>query len=551
MFARRPMVGLVLCFGLGIGFGWSFHVPAFWPWVVAGAGYAVLLALFFLSGSQGSRARTAVALAFSIGLTAVGLGWVRSDQTWREGHRGDAMLRSHASGRVQAVGLVASDPVSEIRNGRPRRTFRVKLERIGEEDGTSRACAGTLHVVLHGPAVGPTVAYGQRWRWAGRLAFLPFGTEASADGKARRRSPRATGRYWLNAGPADQRFLNEARGWRSRVQASLRGRAAAAEYLSLGIAEHENAVGLLQALLLGDRARIGRADRETFYATGAWHVFAISGLHVGILVLLMAGVLRMTGLSRERWIFFLAPALAAYVWATGARPSAVRAGLMAAIYFLAPLWGRKSDPLTALALTAGLILAAAPADLFDLGFVFSFVVVAGLMAFYPLFNDWLLRRVHRDAHDYSLPEMKPKGWRGAALALREDGARALCSLAALSAAAWIASAPLTSYCFGRLTPVALIANLLAVPLVFLIVLSGALALTLGMILPILADIFNHANLALIAALTRGLNVLRAIPGGHIEGWHVPFGWLAVWYGLWLAVALWVHGARAGEPVNSR
>lgn len=546
MFARRPMVGLVLCFGLGIGLGWSFHVSAFLPWGVAVAGYAVTLALVFLPGLQASRGRANVGLALSIGLTAAGLGWVRSDQAWRERHQGDAIMQSYAPGRVQVTGLVVSDPVETIRNGRPRRTFRVMLERIGKEDGDAHGSAGTLHVVLFGPAARPTVAYGQRWRWEGRLTFFPFEAEASADGKTGLRSPRATGRYGLNVGPAGQHFLDEAWGWRRRVQASLRGRAAAAEYLSLGIAEHEDAVGLLRALLLGDRARIGQGDRETFYATGAWHVFAISGLHVGILVLLMVGVLRMTGLSRERWIFFLVPALAAYVWATGARPSAVRAGLMAGIYFLAPAWGRKSDPLSSLALTAGLILAVTPAELFDLGFVFSFVVVAGLMALYPLFNGWLLRLLRRDACDFSLPEMKPKGWKGAALALREDGVRALCSLAALSVAAWIASAPLTSYCFGRLTPVALIANLLAVPLVFLIVLTGGLSLTLGMILPVMANIFNHANLALIAALTQGLNALRAIPGGHIEGWHISFGGLAAWYGLWLVVALWVHGGRAAE-----
>ena len=484
-----------------------------------------------------------VARALSIGLLAFGTGWIRGDQVWRVRQRDHERLLAYAGERVRATGHVADLPAHSTRNGRPRRTFRVALETIGDAEGESHACAGEAIVVAHGPPprAGPT-AYGQRWQWEGRLVHAPFLADA-AESESRLRATRAPGRYWLHVGPAGQRRLDEARGWRAAAQTLLRGRALAAERIGLGVAGREEAVGLVRALLLGERAGIASGRRELFSATGSWHVFAISGLHVGILVLLLATALRMAGVSRERWIWFLAPALAAYVWATGARASAIRAGLMASFYFLAPALNRKPDALSALALTAGLILAAAPGQLFELGFLYSFVVTAGLMALFPPFHEAVCQAFPGKRYDTILPERKPKGWLGLAQDTGAGARRGAQSLAALSLAAWVASAPLASHWFGQFTPVALIANLWAVPMVFLIVLCGGLSLTLGLILPILADIFNHANVALAHLLTSGLAALRALPGGHWEGWHAPTSAVAGWYGFWLAFALVRHGRQ--------
>ena len=78
------------------------------------------------------------------------------------------------------------------------------------------------------------------------------------------------------------------------------------------------------------------------------------------------------GVPRYYWVYILAPLLLIYTFATGLRPSAVRACLMALFYFSAPVVGRRFNALSALATTALAVHLFAPAYIFDLGCILSF-----------------------------------------------------------------------------------------------------------------------------------------------------------------------------------
>ena len=200
---------------------------------------------------------------------------------------------------------------------------------------------------------------------------------------------------------------------------------------------------------------------------------------------------------------FISPALISYTLATGARPSAVRACIMAIIYFFAPLIGRKADTTSTISAAALLILLWAPSQLHDPGFIFSFVVVSGIVLLYPLFNTPLQKIWERDPF---IIEKEKK----TARTLRSAG-RYISGLAALSISAWLSSAPLTAYYFGRITHAALLSNLFVIPAALAIVFTGSLSIVIGAccILPGIA--LNHLNAALVSILTGMILPVSKLP----------------------------------------
>ena len=88
----------------------------------------------------------------------------------------------------------------------------------------------------------------------------------------------------------------------------------------------------------------------------------------------------------------------------------------------------------------------------------------------------------------------------------------LASLVALSIAAWLTSMPLTLLFFERLTPVGLLANIVVIPMTFLIVVCGWLSLATGAVWEGFAVVFNNANLALVEFLVTMMQGLSRLPG---------------------------------------
>ncbi|MFC1452346.1 ComEC/Rec2 family competence protein [Verrucomicrobiota bacterium] len=419
-----------------------------------------------------------------------------------------------------AIGMVAGatdeaaepGPSGRRTAGFPLRLHALRLDREGWE-----RTAGRIHVSWHGRQRLKRPEYGEVWLLEGRLSSLG--------------GPAGSGRFFMHVYSSDSRMLQASSGG-GLLAACFRARDTAARVLTLGIEDYPREYGLVQAMLLGCRSRLARQERDVFVATGTLHIFAVSGLHVGIVCGLIVFVLKAFKVSRVRWVLFLGPLLIAYAAATGARPSAVRACLMALIYFAAPLLGRRPDVVSALAVSAVLLLAWDPGQLTNLGFVFSFVVSGGLIAAYPVLFE-LTRPLW--APDPLRLQPEPSAIRG----LRAAGMY-VAGLAALSLSAWAASTPLTAYFFGRFTPMALLGNLLVIPLAFLIVVSGSLALVSGFCVGILAEVFNHATLALVFLLVRLVRALSAVPCASVEVGEVPLWAVSLWYGALAACLFRLH-----------
>jgi ComEC/Rec2-related protein len=405
-------------------------------------------------------------------------------------------------GGQEMTGTVADDPSAPGADGTVSFLFRAESVRSGDEELPSGA---VLRVYLKNP--GAPVRSGEQWRLRGRYT----GYE----------KPRGGAEGFLSVSGADACKIKEAGDTPAGRCYEVRRRAAAV--LRLGVEAFPEQAQLLHAMLLGYRQAIPPELYRMFSRTGTLHIFAISGQHVVILAAIFIAGLKIAGISRPRWGLLLIPALFVYIFTTGLQPSALRAFTMATVYFAAPLAGRRPDAPSAVALAAVLLLAVQPAHIGDPGFLLSFVVVCGLI----MVHGWAVRQLDGfRLTGWAAPLKQLSGPHPAAALLRSTGLLVLTSLAA-----WLFSAPITAQFFNTLSPAALIGNLAVIPLTFMIMLAGCLALLGGaLFIPAAAAFFNQANLLFISLLIWIVQGLSALPGA-CQAVRVPS--IAV-KGLWYA-----------------
>jgi len=243
---------------------------------------------------------------------------------------------------------------------------------------------------------------------------------------------------------------------------------------------------VLQALLLGQRQNIDRQVAETFKRSGIIHVLAISGLHVGFLLILFLvffGLLRFP----YKWQIGLALLLLfLFVAVVDFKPPVVRAFVMAAVFYWGKLTQRTAPAMNSIAVAGLLVLFTAPQQLLWPDFQFSFAAVLGILYAYPRLNAYL-------------PSF-PSGKKIFAL-LNKWLRQALL----ISAGAILGTLVLTWYYYGVLQSAALLINILIIPLMGLLVMAAFLFIPLASLhfagcagLAWLMDLFYHSLLKAIA-----------------------------------------------------
>ncbi len=337
---------------------------------------------------------------------------------------------------------------------------------------------------------------------------------------------------------SETRILRDlsAGGFLSRV------RSRAAETLQRGIRRHPEEASLLLAMTLGYRSDLPSDLTDAFRRAGTIHVFAISGLHVAAIAAILVCLLSFAGISRKYVVLPLAPILAAYVFMTGMQPSAVRAAAMVTIYLFAPLFGRRPDALGSVSLTLLAFLVRDPLQIRELSLILSFAMVVGIILLTGPAVD-LFRRLLDSP--FALEERK------LAILSEQSGDRdarvdrwpldffilirhwAVTFFAGAFAAALV-SFPLTAYFFGTLTPYAVLANTIVVPLAFPLMATAGIGLLLSIVFPPVVYLTN--TLAMWCAwLMKAVSTrVAALPGASIET-DFPLWALALWYLVLLAL----------------
>ncbi|MCM1505193.1 MAG: ComEC family competence protein [Muribaculum sp.] len=147
----------------------------------------------------------------------------------------------------------------------------------------------------------------------------------------------------------------------------------------------EGCADFLATALLGDESSLPDDVRRTFSNAGQAHIFALSGMHVGIVTLSIFALLFPLTLLRMRSARLLLTIMILWIYAllTGLSPSVVRAVIMASCLSLGYILQRHHSSFNSLLLAGIIILAVSPRQLFDVGFQMSFVAVGCVLAFMP------------------------------------------------------------------------------------------------------------------------------------------------------------------------
>ena len=270
---------------------------------------------------------------------------------------------------------------------------------------------------------------------------------------------------------------------RQRLLKRISGTAAANYSLFTLHSSLYDASAVVAAMTLGDKSALTNDLKETYAITGASHVLALSGLHLGIIYSLI--VLLISG----RRSLFTILGIWAFVFLVGMPVSVVRAAVMLTVYALLSLGHRDRMSVNTLAFTALVLLMLHPLSLFDVGFQMSFMAVFSILVWVPLlmsvFSPTYLQ-THRVVH-----------W--------------LWAMVAVSVAAQIGVAPLIAYYFGRFSTYFLLTNFIVVP-------AATLILWLA---PVVLLIPSRAYLLLymVGLLNTVLTRIAALPKASIEGIH--------------------------------
>jgi ComEC/Rec2-related protein len=482
---RRPLVGvsIALCVGAALGGGYVMPVAA-----VAGLAVVALGGGVLCSRRHQPRAGTAWVL---LGTLALG---ILSGSAHRV-HQGRVMAQMGVD--LSLTGTVVSD----VAGGR---------------------------FLLRAPGVGviPVRVSGRFKRWP------QFGDRLSVTGTLERdwrEKPvvvaAVSALSWHGAGPLR---------WMASVCRLRRG---IALQLVAGVEGPPAAEAAVQAMVLGYRERIDRETRASFAATGTSHVFALSGLHVAYLCAVVYFLVTCLGVPRRWWWMVLLPFVVLYVVVTGGRASALRAGMMMVAMAAAPAVGRQPDAPSALAFSASMLALAAPGQLLELGAIYSFSVVTGIMVLYPVLKR--ITPVPSLADPLAREDMAPTRLKLDKLIEK------LLDVVRVSLAAWLVSLPLTAHYFGRISLVAPLANLFVIPLTGLILTSAVLSLAVGLVAGGLAVTLNHATVGLASVLVSVSRWFAAIPCASVT--VTPWPWGVVWVWLVLLAMAGVLGRRQDAP----
>jgi len=295
--------------------------------------------------------------------------------------------------------------------------------------------------------------------------------------------------------------------------------------LDAGLRDHPDLTGALRAMLLGERHELGTDAKSLFMRSGTMHLFAISGLHIGVIAGALHGLLRALRLSPGTSFVIGSLLLWFYVDLIGQTPSAQRAWLMVTCFHLAQICRAPGNPLAAIAGSALLVLLLNPMQLFSAGFQMSYAVVFALLIHGIPFGEEATRwiRPWRD-----LPTVSLARWQRLVQATLKTTIFAAALTWTATLVGWISSVAF----FGWFTPLAFCANLVLVPLALLVVAGGFLAIGLGLAgLSSCALVFNHAAALVLQAMQTGLALgmgnTGSRPASFIFEFWGPAGMLAV------------------------
>jgi len=233
--------------------------------------------------------------------------------------------------------------------------------------------------------------------------------------------------------------------------------------------QQNNDTRLVEALLLGSRAKIDRKLYNDFIKTGLVHLICLSGLHVGIIAGFAWWLAKKAGLLHRGRAIACIIVTIIFLLVVPATSPTLRAGIMFIVFCLAYLFNRRSKLLNSIAVSAIFLLLIRPMDFLDAGFQLSFAATIGIVLLCPLFFNFLISPFGylKKTYLYKILQI-------------------LLAAFSTSCTASLAVMPLIAWHFYRFQPLTAIWTVLASLPVTIIIILGTLKIMFTPLLPTLA-----------------------------------------------------------------
>lgn len=253
--------------------------------------------------------------------------------------------------------------------------------------------------------------------------------------------------------------------------------------------KNDDDFAVASTLILGDRADLSAEIMSTYSKTGTIHVLSVSGMHVGLVYLVLSRILWFLNKSQRKKVIktiLILLAIWFYTLLTGLSPSVLRSAIMISVFIIARLFNKNTNNYNIIAFTAFCLLLHNPFLIWDVGFQLSFMAVLGLIYLQPKMQQWL-------SFKHYLPAQ-------------------IWSLIAMSLAAQLATYPFSVYYFHQFPVYFLLSNLF-------ITLPAALIMYLGIIIlifrldclgPLFEWLINFTNAGLSQIATLPCSAITAI-----------------------------------------
>jgi competence protein ComEC len=483
---------------VGIYLGSKFALP--WAFVFIG-----LIPLPFLFFSQHRKAivlSSVCLLAFFGGVLLFPTSLPANDENHLQSYNGQVF---------EIKGVIDADP--EVRDKTTH--IRLSAKEIGLDNDWQEVSGDALLFVPHYPAY----HYGDELQVEGNLETPPQLDDFDYEGYLERQGIYSTMLY------PEIEILETGKGFKPLAWVyGLRNS------LSQTLAQvlPEPQASLAQGILLGIRYNIPAEVKADFVSTGTAHLLAISGLHLSILagILLSIGIW-LFGKRRYIYIWLALGIIWLYALLTGMQTPVIRGAIMASLFLAAELLGRQRTAITSLAFAAAIMVGISPQILWDASFQLSFLSMAGLIFLAPPLMNLGRRAVNRAI-----------GEEGIGVSLASIVTDSLGVTLAATIAVW----PLIAHYFGIVSLSSPLANLLALPAMPGIIVTGALAGLIGLFALPVAQVIGWLAWLFTSYMLLVVTGFASLPLSSIKISSLGTPAIVVYYSA-LALALWLVSQR--------
>lgn len=419
-------------------------------------------------------------------------------------------FQEHIHSTNSIIGIVQNTP--SIKNDKVKVVL--KTQYIQDAAGSLKNCSGKLLVYLKVSSDTNRINNGDQLIFKGKISPVPL-TKNPYAFDYREYLYFQNIHFQTYIEPTDWKVIKKSQ--RSFIsQQILKTRAYSLNTLKKYVGSGKEA-GVAIALILGNKEELSVELKEAYAESGAIHILAVSGLHVGIISGLFLFLLNCLSFKEKQWKWIKFGLIIIVIWIfaglTGMSASVQRAALMFSALHLGLVIEREVNIYNSLAIAAFLILLWNPYTLFNIGFQFSFLAVLGIVFFSPkLLQLWV-----------------PKNWLLYQAWL----------LTIVGTSAQIAVFPLSIYYFHQFPTYFWLTGLFVIPFATVILYGGIMTLIFSLIAPFLADFFGSGVFHIILFQNYLISIIQALPFHILSGFWISKLEVLLYYSCILAMTIYL------------